>query len=605
MTLRISSVSLKECNFKILNIFFDTCTMVSIATRTRRLCVFLLVLFTHCSVSLTTIGRVSVRGSSGRSILNPAHRQSCSGEASSSASSSSFLTILNAKSTDTATNDDEEQVPGARRRFLLSVPLIFLAPKVVQARGLVRFPCEKDSLLNSYHFLHAGTSLLEEEGIWSTNPLLLTNREDALSPAGQEQVEAACRAFIEDNFSFPTIVRYSLAAKCIDTGNIVGRELGIGSDRLQPEFVFLDPRAIGKWDMLSKKLVEPAVWAMDVDEAGNDGFGGLPPPNEDGTPTETLADQAIRLRQLLSALESQYSGDTILLIFPDGTGPALLSAMMAGIPCNRVHELEYAPGEIRFNVTDESTLELLKTREGDATYAALVQKGRKRLKTLRATNEFVNMKDQKLEADRLTIAQRKIEKADELVKEEELGNQQRLERQGQMASFLQQKSGGSSPLPAVALALAGVSAIGTTAAFRIGRSGGDTALSDSPIELSDVKDSITEPLPTELREPPLTNVTRYTPSSRVAQTVNGDTRKSIFDEGPRVAQTVNGNTRERIFDEGPLQPVNPRQAAKKAMQDYLDEDDGGDAWLQSIAEIAQDADDDEIDEPEEGGPYLE
>jgi hypothetical protein len=82
-----------------------------------------------------------------------------------------------------------------------------------------------------------------------------------------------------------------------------------------------------------------------------------------------------------------------------------------------------------------------------------------------------------------------------------------------------------------------------------------------------------------LRERPLTNVTLYSSSPRVAQTVNGDTRKSIFDEGP-------------------LQSENPRQAAKKAMQDYLDEDDGGDAWLQSIAEIAQDTDDDEIDKPE-------
>lgn len=43
-------------------------------------------------------------------------------------------------------------------------------------------------------------------------------------------------------------------------------------------------------------------------------------------------------------LETQYSGDTVVLVFPDGTGPALLSAMIAGVPFNRVHELEYQPG---------------------------------------------------------------------------------------------------------------------------------------------------------------------------------------------------------------------------------------------------------------------
>jgi len=30
----------------------------------------------------------------------------------------------------------------------------------------------------------------------------------------------------------------------------------------------MDPRAIGKWDMSTKSVVEPAIWAMDVDEAG-------------------------------------------------------------------------------------------------------------------------------------------------------------------------------------------------------------------------------------------------------------------------------------------------------------------------------------------------
>ena len=44
---------------------------------------------------------------------------------------------------------------------------------------------------------------------------------------------------------------------------------------------------------------------------------------------------------LYIVLETQYSGDDILLIFPDGTSPALLSCMIAGIPYNRVHELEF------------------------------------------------------------------------------------------------------------------------------------------------------------------------------------------------------------------------------------------------------------------------
>lgn len=48
-------------------------------------------------------------------------------------------------------------------------------PHPCEARGLVQFPCDVP-LANTYHLVRAGTSLLEEEGIWSTNPLFLTVR---------------------------------------------------------------------------------------------------------------------------------------------------------------------------------------------------------------------------------------------------------------------------------------------------------------------------------------------------------------------------------------------------------------------------------------------
>lgn len=147
---------------------------------------------------------------------------------------------------------------------------------------------------------------MEADDIWSTNPLFLTNREAALSSEGIAQVEAACQMLRKENVN-PSIVRYSLAASAMDTTNIIGRELKIGRDRLVPEFNFMDPRAIGKWDMLPLSTTEAAVWAMDADEAGAEGRGGKPPPNEDGTPHETLADQGIRLRQLLSGESTSQS----------------------------------------------------------------------------------------------------------------------------------------------------------------------------------------------------------------------------------------------------------------------------------------------------------
>ena len=143
---------------------------------------------------------------------------------------------------------------------------------------------------------------------------ILQNRDDALSPRGIDQVVEACRQIQFDDTRLPTLVKYSLAASCIDSAMIVGQELKLGTDRIVPEFTFLDPRGIGDWDMSSRDVTIPALWAMDNDEAGTDGLNALPPSSDDGTPHEVLADQAVRLRQILSILESQYSGDTILLV---------------------------------------------------------------------------------------------------------------------------------------------------------------------------------------------------------------------------------------------------------------------------------------------------
>ena len=172
------------------------------------------------------------------------------------------------------------------------------------ALGLLQFPCTKP-LSNIYHFIRAGTSLLEEQDIWSTNPLFLTNREAALSPRGVSQIQEVEVAQQLSTYQiYPSVVKYSFAANAYDTATILQQELRIGQNRMVPEFFFLDPRAIGKWDMFTLSTTEPAVFAMDYDEAGEDGTGGRPPPNDDGTPHETLADQAVRLRQLLSGTYS-------------------------------------------------------------------------------------------------------------------------------------------------------------------------------------------------------------------------------------------------------------------------------------------------------------
>ncbi len=90
----------------------------------------------------------------------------------------------------------------------------------------------------------------------------------------------------------------------------------------------------------------------------------------------------------------------VLLVFPDGTGPALLSCLIGGIPLNRVHELQFRPGEVRCRVTYEAVKEMA-SRSPPSTYYDAIERGRVELKRLRENPDKPrNVKDLKYEVER-------------------------------------------------------------------------------------------------------------------------------------------------------------------------------------------------------------
>lgn len=90
---------------------------------------------------------------------------------------------------------------------------------------LVQFPCNY-KLMNTYHIMRAGESILESQDILSTNPLFLTNREDALSSKGREQVEATCNDMERRDVN-PSVIKYAISAKCVDTVDIISTQLQV------------------------------------------------------------------------------------------------------------------------------------------------------------------------------------------------------------------------------------------------------------------------------------------------------------------------------------------------------------------------------------------
>ena len=81
----------------------------------------------------------------------------------------------------------------------------------------------------------------------------------------------------------------------------------------------------------------------------------------------------------------------VLLVFPDGTGPALLSCLIGGIPLDRVHELQFRPGEIRCDVTFD-TVDAIASRQPSSTYFDALERGRIELKQLRGYTMRINRK---------------------------------------------------------------------------------------------------------------------------------------------------------------------------------------------------------------------
>lgn len=366
-----------------------------------------------------------------------------------------------------------------------------------------------------------------------------------------------------------------------DTANILQQTLQLGRDRIRPEFTLLDPRGIGMFDSLTRSTTMPAVWALDADQ------GGKPPPNEDGTPNESLEDQAVRLRQLLSYLETQYSGESIVLVFPDGTGPALLACLMAGIPLNQVHRLEFGPAEIRRNVTPALIKAWYKdSAENDENYQKILAQGRITLAELRNRKELVNRKDEKLEAERLSYEKMQREKAAEKAAAEQAAEQTRQARAAAMTSSAERSTTPTSETSDSFW----LSMVGSIAVASIGLAQLYRNEPVAPMEVSTETNNqatLRRAHAGSTVEPVSNTTVNSEPPSLLNDElseirVNGqqESRRSLYTEA---VNGVNGDAKAKM----PATTEQKTELAEQAMKDYLDQDDGGEAWLSSIADILE------------------
>jgi hypothetical protein len=302
-----------------------------------------------------------------------------------------------------------------------------------------------------------------------------------------------------------------------------------------------------------------------------------------------------------TVLETQFSGDNIVLVFPDGSSPALLSAMMAGIPYNKAHVLEFAPGEIRLDVTMAPTVQLYETKVKDnaKSYNALIAQGTVELDRLRSMKEedIVSKKDLLMEEERIALDEEYRQRDDARMANEESIKQARLERQQEMERTRLERRGilqvdnerrasrdttrnmDKTTIPTLVIG-GGLATYAVVTKNDLRKS--DDTTSISPMGPSD--DKVLSTVPSA----------PFAYSGPAAATEGDDLFAGMLNDYQQTPTSTGQGGAPSLYDTPKKSPEERKDDARQAMQAYIDQDDGGEAWLQVMSAVIDEDDEDDL-----------
>jgi len=215
--------------------------------------------------------------------------------------------------------------------------------------GLVDHPLTQP-LRNKYYLVRAGESIADARGMVESNPVDKTSiAKSGLTARGAQQARAAAEQLVKKlGFCQQTSQCWiwpSMTLNAYETGEIIGDKAALGHERIVPEFSYLDKRGLGVYNGSISSDVIPRLHAQDRADAQY-----RPPAGDDGTPPESIFDVFIRVRQLLSKLETQYGtqGADVVIVAPDTYTLSVLECVMNGEPLERFEQHLFAPGEVHF-----------------------------------------------------------------------------------------------------------------------------------------------------------------------------------------------------------------------------------------------------------------
>ncbi|KAK3225112.1 hypothetical protein Dsin_004974 [Dipteronia sinensis] len=279
----------------------------------------------------------------------------------------SLISLSSSSSTTTTIQSPHTCIkPAVNRRLLLtalslSVSIASSTVQVAGARGLFQMPPFR--LSNRYYLVRSGESEFETLGIINTNPVAKTSVDSGLSEIGKKQtVKAAFELKSMGACDRGCWIWPSITQRAYQAAEIIASVNGIVRSYIVPEYSFLDARGLGAYEGKKLETVSEVYASDGISPAIK------PPPIDDGTPNESVADVFVRVTQLMSILETQYSEDTIVIVSPDSDNLTILQAGLVGLDLRRHQELSFAPGEVRF--VDTSSIPTYK-QPASAVYKCL------------------------------------------------------------------------------------------------------------------------------------------------------------------------------------------------------------------------------------------
>lgn len=216
------------------------------------------------------------------------------------------------------------------------------APQAAEA-ALVQFPSA--DLRNSYYLVRAGEGQCEADNYVLTNTVFKTSISNGLSKTGKRQVARQILPALQELDACPDGGCWlwpSITQRSYQTAEILASLLGTGYSRIVPEYSFLDPRGVGSLEGLSYDAAGQQLREGDALSSN-----WRPRLGTDGTPNESSQDVLVRVRQVMSICETQWTNTNVIIISPDSDNLSILQASVLGIDLRRHHDFAFAPGEVR------------------------------------------------------------------------------------------------------------------------------------------------------------------------------------------------------------------------------------------------------------------